>query len=225
MPLGEQARNDYYDSLYHCAAVIGINTSAMLEGAIVGRRSFTILLDEIREGQDGMVHFQHLTQSGFLGIAENLEEHVRQLAEELDQGSDQTTQFVNSFLRPYGLDQPATPRFVSEIEALEGLRVKGPSLVANCGLVQRPLLLPFVLLAALYGGPRVRPRRERGRAARRPAPRIAAMGSRMLERVRQAGKSAMRSLAWRGGATSEHVPSTADTDSPNSPKSLKREVA
>ena len=73
MPLGIEARNDYYDSLYHSAAVVGINTSAMLEAAIVGRRAFTVLLDEVREGQEGMVHFQHLTRGGILGVAESSE--------------------------------------------------------------------------------------------------------------------------------------------------------
>ena len=53
MPVGTQARNDYFNSLYHSAAVVGINTSAMLEAAVVGRRSFTVLLGDIREGQEG----------------------------------------------------------------------------------------------------------------------------------------------------------------------------
>ena len=118
MPLGTQARNDYYDSLYHSAAVVGINTSAMLEAAVVGRRSFTVLLDDIREGQEGMIHFQHLTKDGFLGVAETLEDHIGQLSAELasrgdhTDGSELTRRFVGSFLRPHGLDQAATPKFV-----------------------------------------------------------------------------------------------------------------
>jgi hypothetical protein len=169
MPLGVQARNDYYDSLYYSAAVVGINTSAMLEAAVVGRRSFTVLLDDIREGQEGMVHFQHLTRERFLSVAETLEAHICQLSAELahrgdhSESSDLIKRFVGSFLRPYGLDQAATPRFVFEIEKMEGLIADDLSLVAKCGWLQRVLLLPFVLMAAVYdnasGSIRLRGRR------------------------------------------------------------------
>jgi hypothetical protein len=56
---------------------------------------------------------------------------------------------VNSFLRPYGLDQPATPIFVAEVEEMEDLTVEGPSLSARLGWIQRPLLLPLVVLISL----------------------------------------------------------------------------
>ena len=35
-PIDAQSRADYFDSLYHSAAVVGINTSAFIEGGIVG---------------------------------------------------------------------------------------------------------------------------------------------------------------------------------------------
>ena len=149
LSLAKNNQADYYDSLYHAAAVVGINTSAMLEASIVGRRSFTILRDEVRGGQDGMVHFQHLTRNQFLGVAANLEEHICQLSKELDAAADRTSGFVNSFLRPYGLDQPATPIFVAEVEEMEDLTVEGPSLSARLGWIQRPLLLPLVVLISL----------------------------------------------------------------------------
>jgi hypothetical protein len=166
MPLGTQARNDYYDSLYHSAAVVGINTSAMLEAAVVGRRSFTVLLDDIREGQEGMIHFQHLTNDGFLGVAETLDDHICQLSAELacrgSHASDLTKRFVGSFLRPYGLNQAATPRFVLELEKMDGLIDDKLSLVAKFGWLQRILLLPFVLIAAVYDKPSGRRSSGRG---------------------------------------------------------------
>ena len=148
-PVSPTARNDYFDSLYHCAAVVGINTSAMLEAGIVGRRCFTILLDEVKEGQQGMVHFRYLTRDGFLGVANNLEEHLQQLSQEVGAGPSSTAEFVHTFLRPYGLDQASTPIFVAHVEDMEDLAVEGQSVTTKLGWMLRPLLLPLVLLDAV----------------------------------------------------------------------------
>jgi len=217
MPLQDEARNDYYDSLYHSAAVVGINTSAMVEAAIVGRRSFTVLLDELREGQDGMVHFQHLTQDGFLGVAESLEEHVRQLADELGKstsqsgGNDRTRHFVRSFLRPYGLDQAATPRFVTEVEGLEGLPVEARSFAAKWGWTQRPLLLPFVALAAFYDEASVRRRKERRKAWGRS---IESLWPRTRKGLRRLRPSKLVRALRRGPGKSAEAPMAEDAKVP-----------
>jgi hypothetical protein len=36
-PVDREARSDYYDSMYHSVAVVGVNTSALIESGIVGR--------------------------------------------------------------------------------------------------------------------------------------------------------------------------------------------
>ena len=59
-PNGPQARRDYVDSMWHCAAVVGINTSAQIEAAIVGRPVFTIRDPHFAHAQDGTLHFRHL---------------------------------------------------------------------------------------------------------------------------------------------------------------------
>ena len=98
-----------------------------------------------------------------------LKEHIRQLSDELggmakQGGGDITEQFVHSFLRPYGLERAATPLFVAEVEKLKDVKVKAPSILAKCGAIQRPLLLPFVLLAAAEPEkPRRRHKEVRGR--------------------------------------------------------------
>lgn len=148
MPVSRKTRDDYFDSLYHCAAVVGINTSAMLEAGILGRRCFTVVLDDVKEGQEGMVHFQHLTRDGFLGVATSLDEHLQQLSGELDAPTS-TTRFVQSFLRPHGLNEAATPIFVANVEDMEDLAVEGGTATASLGWFLRPLLLPVVLLNAL----------------------------------------------------------------------------
>jgi hypothetical protein len=58
---------------------------------------------------------------GFLREARTLEEHVQLLAEDLESPerlADRRRDFVGSFIRPFGLEQPSTPRLVAELERL-----------------------------------------------------------------------------------------------------------
>jgi hypothetical protein len=41
-PVDSEARADYYDSMFHSVAVVGVNTSALIESGIVGRPVFTV---------------------------------------------------------------------------------------------------------------------------------------------------------------------------------------
>ena len=43
-PVDAAGRDDYFDSLWHSTAVVGLNTSAFIEAGIVGRPVLTILL-------------------------------------------------------------------------------------------------------------------------------------------------------------------------------------
>ena len=63
-PVDRSSRNDYFDSLYHSAAVVGLNTSAFIEAGIVGRPVLTILLPEWHENQLGTAHFRYLFEAG-----------------------------------------------------------------------------------------------------------------------------------------------------------------
>ena len=70
-PVDIGAKSDYFDSIYHCAAVVGINTSALIESAIVNRPVCTWLAPRYRGTQEGTLHFHHLVQSngGMLNVA------------------------------------------------------------------------------------------------------------------------------------------------------------
>ena len=63
-PVDPDAKADYFDSLHHSAAVVGLNTSAFLEGAIAGKPVFTTLLPEHYENQEGTIHFHYLLNVG-----------------------------------------------------------------------------------------------------------------------------------------------------------------
>lgn len=117
-----ESKADFYDSIFHSAAVVGLNTSAMIEAAIVGRRVHTLIVPEYWESQEGTLHFRYLLEvgGGLLRVARSEQEHHEQLADALAHGQDagENREFVESFVRPHGLDIPATPLFVDAVEGL-----------------------------------------------------------------------------------------------------------
>ena len=121
-PVNSAAKSLYYDSIHHSAGVVGINTSALIESAIVGRTVYTIALPEVREAQEGTLHFRHLVQAGggLLEVARSLDEHAEQLRRGLKAGAQGggNRGFLEEFVRPCGLDTPATPRLIEAIERL-----------------------------------------------------------------------------------------------------------
>jgi hypothetical protein len=163
-PVTSEAVADFYDSLAHSSAVVGINTTAMIEAAIVGKSVLTVL--EPRFAQESTLHFHHLLEEngGFLHVASSLEELLGQLARVLVEESSREElrlRFVESFIRPHGLERPATPILADAVEELAGLPVSAPAL-ARTWLLRAALGLEagacsFLLVAI----PAVRPLRLR----------------------------------------------------------------
>jgi hypothetical protein len=156
----DQSKADFFDSLYHSAAVVGINTSALIEAGIVGRPVFTVLDEEFRSSQDGTLHFRYLIEvsGGLLRVATSLPEHVEQLGAALiDGGHDERAQaFVTSFVRPHGMDRPATPILANAIERLQAAPAHAEP-TPRWVRAARPPLFGLALLAraawgALKGG-------------------------------------------------------------------------
>ncbi len=85
LPLDERSKEDYFESLHYSAAVVGLNTSAFLEAAIVGRPVHTIVDPEFRERQEGTLHFHYLLSvgGGVLRLARSFDEHRAQLSASL----------------------------------------------------------------------------------------------------------------------------------------------
>jgi hypothetical protein len=126
-PIAEESRAVYYDTLYHAAGVFGINTSAMVEAAILGRPVFSLRAKEFSTTQEGTLHFHYLLveNGGCVQLAGSMAEHLSQLAgalEQPDRYTSQTRAFVERFLRPHGIDKPAVPIFA---ETLVGLARRG----------------------------------------------------------------------------------------------------
>jgi hypothetical protein len=153
-PVDLDSRNDFFDSMYHSAAAVGINTSAQIECGIVGRPVFTIRTPAYHRTQEGTLHFRHLTTEGggLLNLADDFETHVRQIADALNDpaGTRQRVErFVVAFTRPHGLTVEATPRMVEAVERLAAAPAPAPEWLPLYVYPLRVVLFPLALLLAL----------------------------------------------------------------------------
>jgi hypothetical protein len=174
-----EGRADFYDSIAHSAAVVGVNTSAMIEAAIVGKSVYTWLAPEF--AQEGTIHFHYLLHEngGFLHVAGTQDEHLAQLARGLSHESeeaDRTRRFVESFVRPGGLARSATAVYADAVEELAGLLPTEEGKV-RAGIGFRLALAPVAFasslaLAATIGKAAARSRLPGGRKAARQRPRV-----------------------------------------------------
>jgi hypothetical protein len=124
MPIDDEAREDYFESLYYSEAVVGITTSAFLEAAVVDRPVMAFYADGLQPEHEDSLHFQYLAnpQDGLLTMARNLEEHERQMASVLSGSTAAILQrqrrFVDRFVRPCGRDVAATSVVADALERL-----------------------------------------------------------------------------------------------------------
>jgi len=126
LPVAAAARADFFDTLAHSSAVVGINTTSMIEAAILGKSVLTVLVPDF--AQMTTLHFHYLLadNGGFLHVGETLDEHVEQLGRMLDEdalGAERRRRFIESFVRPGGLDRPAATIAASAIEELADIPV------------------------------------------------------------------------------------------------------
>ena len=140
--IDDETRADFYDSIFHSAGVVGINTSAMIEGAIVGRPVHTLLVSRFSESQEGTLHFRYLMEvgGGLLQVARTWEEHLTHLASSIAAAGTlyrPAQAFVESFVRPHGLQTPASPLFADAIERLAALPPATPPRAATLDSAMR----------------------------------------------------------------------------------------
>jgi len=124
-PIDASAKGDYFDSLFHSTAVVGVNTSGLIEAGILGRPVFTIKDPLFAESQDGTFHFHHLVKADeeLLQVAHGFAEHIGQIEPFLSRDSRAGVsvahkRFMETFVRPWGLYEPGTPRMVAAIHEL-----------------------------------------------------------------------------------------------------------
>lgn len=153
-PIGGAARHEYFDSMYHAEAVVGVNTSGMIESGIIGRPVYAVQVAEFAATQDGTLHFQHLknVDGGLLNLAGTLDEHVAQLMRipvDGEAGRQKVRRFIGGFVRPYGLDVAATPRVVAAIEGFAAGPPLAPVAAPSGAGSMRFVLAPVAVLLTL----------------------------------------------------------------------------
>jgi hypothetical protein len=150
-PHDEASRDNYYDTLYHSDAVVGINSTAQIESAIVGRPVHTILAEEFRATQQGTLHFHYLKadEFGLLHVARSFDEHAVQLEASLrGEGDDgRNERFLRRFVRPLGLERSASGAVADAIEELGRGHRPEPDPGSPVAPVVRVFLAPFAVLA------------------------------------------------------------------------------
>jgi hypothetical protein len=156
-PQDTVAKEEYFESLFYSHAVVGLNTSAFLEAAIVGRPIHTILTPEFSENQEGTLHFHYLLHvgGGVLQTSRSFDEHHTQLAHSLRRPEDRAVairQFVREFVRPNGLATPATPVFCDAVDALLRAPAPQPESTPFRFVLLRWAVMPiFLVLQRIYG--------------------------------------------------------------------------
>ncbi len=179
-PIDQAGRDEYFNAMYHASAVVGINTSAMIEAAIVDRPVLTVLLPEFHQSQRGTLHFRYLLDgpNAVLHTTNDLDAHVLQLEEALaGELPNLNPDFARSFIRPSGLDRAATPAFVEALErqaaapapapVARGVseRVWSPAVQAWYAAANRPSVQWMMLEAAHAQEERERTRRLESKQA------------------------------------------------------------
>ena len=153
VPVDARSKADYFDSMYHATAVVGINTSAMIESAIVGRPVFTVLLPEFHDNQEGTVHFHYLLDGpdALLRASRTLDEHARDIAQVIgghDPDPARSARFVQRFVRPCGVDVAATAQVVDALETIAARPAPAALPIPAWTRMIRPFLGPFARGAA-----------------------------------------------------------------------------
>ena len=141
MPLREAEIEGFRDALLSSDAVVGINTTAMIEAAILGRPVLTVHDAAFAHSQRETLHFGHLVDgdAGCTLVAVSLDEHLAQLEIVLavpDSRRAELDRFVRTFVRPRGLEQRATDCLCDAIE-----RVASPSGFEAAGALDEPQLV------------------------------------------------------------------------------------
>jgi hypothetical protein len=106
-------------------------TSAFLEASVLGRPVHVFVPPEFKERQEGLIHFHYLQTvgGGLFKATESFDAHLRELGASLRAAPrpDLNAGFVRAFIRPRGLERPATPIFVDEVEAFAATPAPSPA--------------------------------------------------------------------------------------------------
>jgi hypothetical protein len=110
LPDSESSRQEFRATLHHAVGAVGINTSGMIDAVIADRPCVALMVPEYDETQREAVHFQYLVQANTLELADgprSCTDLLLTLIRRIDSTRDARRRFVEFFVRPRGLGEPA----------------------------------------------------------------------------------------------------------------------
>ena len=126
-PVGsEEFREHFRDELHHASVAVGLNTSGMIDAAILGNPVCTVELPDVPNHQRGTIHFEYLLSvgGGVVRTATSLDEHVSTLSQLVRKDpyerDEQSVGFVETFIRPHGMPVRSADVFSQEMLRLVG---------------------------------------------------------------------------------------------------------
>jgi hypothetical protein len=126
LPMTDEEVETFRQSLLASTAVVGVNTTAMIEAAILKRPVFTVRDPAFAHSQRQTLHFGYLAdaQQGCAIVADSLQQHVAQLEATMTAGApvEPLDRFVQRFVRPRGIGTPATDHLCDGIENVARVR-------------------------------------------------------------------------------------------------------
>jgi hypothetical protein len=118
-PMKPDQKRDYFNTLYHAAAVVGLNTSVFLEAMILDKPCISIASQVAVRAP--YKHYEHLLNAGcceFVADEAAAAAAVVKLLRGGDTKREARRHLIKTFIRPRGLDQPAALAAAEVIEAL-----------------------------------------------------------------------------------------------------------
>ena len=107
----KDAKNHYFDTMYYSSCVVAINTTAILEAALLGKPCISLVTDHYQATQIKTKHFNLLLNADFLLIANNFDDAIEYIKGAIrgdDPRRNERRRFVESFIRPWGMGVSAS---------------------------------------------------------------------------------------------------------------------
>jgi hypothetical protein len=193
-------RQRFRDELHHASVAVGLNTSGMIDAAILGKPVCTVELPDVPNRQRGTIHFEYLVSvgGGFVQTATSLEEHVTAIAELVRRDpyerDERSARFMREFIRPHGIGVAPASVFSEEMLQL----LQGPSELRLPNRLGRTIGRLIHQAAPLLGAPlEEKPplRRWWRRHGRKPLKKLMKPVKRLMKPVKRLMKHRVRPRA------------------------------
>lgn len=116
-----KSREEFFNALYYSSCIVGLNTTAIIEAAIVDKPCVTLISSRYSSTQSDTRHFNLMLDAGFLHVANDFQEAGKVITSIID-GSDKTAdsrrKFIKEFIRPMGVGKPVAPILGDALEEL-----------------------------------------------------------------------------------------------------------